>query len=320
MKFMERFLAAGLVVASMAEVFSQPSFSIASKTNREALLTLSSAAGRTNRIESSSNLADWHPFVTHLLPASGSTQHVDSGAPFSARRYFRAVEIMDTNALAGDHLVTDNGVLTIRPVDHASFVVQWNGIWIYNDPVGAASLYQSFPRADIVLVSHGHGDHFNSTTLAAVQKPGTVILAPRAVYNSLSAALKPLATVLTNGASTNLLGITAEAVPAYNDRHPKGEGNGYVLTIGGKRLYMAGDTGNTPEMRALQNIDVAFLCMNQPFTMSLNDALAALRAFKPKIVYPYHFRNQDGSFTDRESLKRQLGVEPGTEVRIRKWY
>lgn len=298
----------------------QATFRITPQTNREAILTLNGIAGRTNRIETSGDLAAWHSFVTFLFPNNGSNQVTDSSAPFGANRYFRAVEIMDTNVLAGDHFQTDDGELTIRPVNHASFVIKWKDLWIYNDPVGAASLYQTFPRADLILVSHEHGDHFSASTLAAVQKPGTVILSPRLVFNSLTAALKPLTTVLSNGVSTNVFGLTVEAVPAYNGNHPKGNGNGYVVTIGGKRLYMAGDTGNTAEMRALQNIDVAFLCMNVPFTMTINDSLAAIRAFKPKIVYPYHFRNQDNSLTDLVSLKRQLGIEPGSEVRIRKWY
>jgi L-ascorbate metabolism protein UlaG (beta-lactamase superfamily) len=126
--------------------------------------------------------------------------------------------------------------------------------------------------------------------------------------------------VLTNGASTNVLGIHIEAVPAYNANHALGSGNGYVLTIGGKRLYMAGDTGNTPEMRALTNIDVAFLCMNLPFTMSVSDATNAVRAFRPKVVYPYHYRNQGGDTANAATFKQWLGTDLGVEVRLRKWY
>jgi L-ascorbate metabolism protein UlaG (beta-lactamase superfamily) len=191
---------------------------------------------------------------------------------------------------------------------------------IYNDPVGGATPYAGLPKADLILVSHSHGDHFDSATLNTVRGPSAVIIAPQAVFNSLSTTLKALTTVLTNGASANVIGLTIEAVPAYNANHPKGAGNGYVLTLGGKRIYMSGDTGNIAEMRALQDIDVAFVCMNLPFTMSVNDAATAVRAFRPKVVYPYHFRNQDGSQSSLTTFKRLVGADLGIEVRVRKWY
>jgi L-ascorbate metabolism protein UlaG (beta-lactamase superfamily) len=116
------------------------------------------------------------------------------------------------------------------------------------------------------------------------------------------------------------MGMTIEAVPAYNDNHPRGNGNGYVVTIGGKRIYISGDTGNTPEMRALPNIDVAFLCVNLPFTMSVTDAAGALRAFRPRVVYPYHYRNSGGTFSDLEALRQMIGTDLGIELRARRWY
>jgi L-ascorbate metabolism protein UlaG (beta-lactamase superfamily) len=117
-----------------------------------------------------------------------------------------------------------------------------------------------------------------------------------------------------------VLGVRVEAVPAYNANHPRGTGNGYVVTLGGRRFYFSGDTGNTPEMRALTGIDAAFLCMNQPFTMTVSDATNAVWAFRPAVVYPYHYRDQSGSQANAAAFKQRLGLAPGVEVRLRRWY
>jgi L-ascorbate metabolism protein UlaG (beta-lactamase superfamily) len=194
---------------------------------------------------------------------------------------------------------------------------------IYNDPVGAASMYQGIPRADLILVSHSHSDHFSISTLNAVTNANTAIVAPQTVYNGMSTTLKSRTLVLTNGTTTNVLGVGIEAVPAYNltsANHPKGVGNGYVLTIGGRRIYLSGDTEDIPEMRALQGIDVAFVCMNVPFTMPADKAADAIRDFRPRVVYPYHYRNQDLSFPNLNAFKQQVGTDLGIEVRLRKWY
>jgi len=136
----------------------------------------------------------------------------------------------------------------------------------------------------------------------------------------MSSTLRSVTRVLTNNAVTEVAGVQILAVPAYNSNHPKGSGNGYVVSIGGKNIYMAGDTGDVAEMRALRDIDVAFLCMNIPYTMDINRAASATREFRPKIVYPYHFQNQDNSFADLNAYKRLVGSDLGIEVRIRKWY
>jgi len=228
-----------------------------------------------------------------------------------------------TNNLTGDHLVTDDGELTFHPINHATFVMSWNGKTIYNDPVGTAASFQGIPKADLILVSHSHGDHFSSSTLNSVTNANTVIIAPLAVYNSLTANLKSLTLLMTNGTTKTVLGLGIEAVPAYNltsANHPKGTGNGYVLTIGGRRIYMSGDTEDIPEMRALQDIDVAFVCMNVPYTMPVDKAASAIRQFRPRVVYPYHFQNQDSSYANLNTLKQQVGTDLGIEVRLRKWY
>ena len=291
--------------------------SIRRLTNSEVQLRLNAAS--TYRIDVSTNLADWAPL---LSAARQSTQHIDAGATFRERRFYAMQDLAGTNLLTGDHIATTDGDVIIRPVDHASFVMRWKEMMIYNDPVGGSGTYAAFPRANLILVSHTHGDHFHAGTIGAVRATNGVIIAPQAVFNQLSGASRSAAIVLTNGASTNINGVLVEAVPAYNNNHPRGAGNGYVLTIGGKRFYMAGDTGATPEMRALENIDVAFLCMNVPFTMDVNTAASAAREFKPRILYPYHYRNGGSptTYADLNLLKRLIGTEDGIEVRVREWY
>jgi L-ascorbate metabolism protein UlaG (beta-lactamase superfamily) len=226
-------------------------------------------------------------------------------------------------ALSGDRLATDDGEVIIHPVNHATFLLGWKGKTIYVDPVGGAAPFQGLPRADLILVAHGHGDHFSASTIEAVRKTNAVIVAPPAVHNTMSEAQKSVTAVLPNGAKINVLGLGIEAVPAYNlsaSFHRRGEGNGYVLTVGGRRIYVSGDTEDTPEMRQLQNIEVAFLCMNLPYTMTVEKAAGAVRAFQPKVVYPYHYRNRDGTLADLKAFEKLVATVPGIEVRIRKWY
>jgi len=180
--------------------------------------------------------------------------------------------------------------VVIHPINHASLVLTWNGKTIYNDPVGASTLYTGLPRADLILGSHGHSDHFSSTTMEAVRGTNCVILAPSAVYNSLTPVLRPLAAILTNNTSTNLLGLSVDAIPAYNSNHPLGRGNGYVLTIGGKYSIFLMSSGNYIE-RAIAGLrpDVALIAPlfsnnTHAFTPRLVKALNY-----PKIVLPTHW-------------------------------
>lgn len=286
-------------------------------TNRETLLQVTGSTGVSYRLEVSASLSQWDPLFT--LRSTGLNQYTDSAAPYFTSRFYRAAELSGTSVLTGDHLATTNGEVVIHPIDHASFVMSWNGKMIYNDPVGAATLYAGLPKADLILVSHSHGDHFSSATLNAVTNANAVIIAPQAVFNSLSTAQRAITLVLTNRTSANVMGLNIEAIPAYNANHPVGTGNGYVLTIGGKRIYMSGDTGNITEMRALTNIDMAFVCMNLPFTMSVNEATNAVRAFRPGVVYPYHYL-ESGSQANASLFKQRLGTDTGIEVRLRKWY
>jgi L-ascorbate metabolism protein UlaG (beta-lactamase superfamily) len=236
--------------------------------------------------------------------------------------------VLTIASLEGDTL----GNVIMRPVTHASFVLVYKGKTIYVDPDGAASLYAGIPRADFVLITHEHGDHFDAATISAIANAGARIIAPQVVFNAMSAAMKNLTTVIDYNAATttpdtlelfdemNDLLFSVEAVPAYNGNHPVGRGNGYVVTIDAKRIYIAGDTGNQPELRALENIDIAFVSMNTPFTMTPADAMDLVRAMKPRIVYPYHYRNSNGNTGNAIIFKNLMSTDFSIEVRLRKWY
>jgi L-ascorbate metabolism protein UlaG (beta-lactamase superfamily) len=224
-------------------------------------------------------------------------------------------------ALTPDTIATEDGALKIFPVNHATLALQWKDRTIYVDPVGGAKAFQGLPKPDLILVTDIHGDHFSKETLAELAGPDTKLVCPAAVADQMTPDLRKSATILANGQTGELLGIKIEAIPMYNltpERlkfHNKGRGNGYVVTLGGKRIYLSGDTEDIPEMRALQNIDVAFVCMNLPYTMTVEQAAQAVRAFKPRIVYPYHYRG-----SDINKFKELVGTDAGVDVRLREWY
>jgi L-ascorbate metabolism protein UlaG (beta-lactamase superfamily) len=230
------------------------------------------------------------------------------------------------NKLDGDKIATGDGDLVIHPINHATFLMGWNGKTIYVDPVGGAKRFDGLPGPDLILVTDIHGDHHDNGTLEAVATDKTTLVAPAAVAEKLPEKLRKQTSVLANGQTKTVAGVSIEAMPMYNltaDRlkfHDKGRGNGYVVTLGGKRVYISGDTEDIPEMRALKNIDVAFVCMNLPYTMTVEQAAGAVREFKPKIVYPYHYRDDTGATANAATFKQRLGTAPGLEVRLRKWY
>jgi len=312
-------LVASLAVLGPSSAQAPPEFTaVEAQANGDLLLRWSGTPGSTQRLQVSSNLREWTTLTT--TRAGASNQETDTGAPYQGSRAYRIVDLGPTNLLTGDHLTIDAGEVVVHPVNHASLVLQWQNRMIYNDPVGGAALYAGISIADLILVSHSHGDHFNATTLAAVLGPEGQIIAPAAVYSSLSATLRARTIPLANGQVTNRLNLTVEAVPGYNANHPKGVGNGYVVTLGGRRLYFSGDTGEVTEMRALTAIDMALVCMNVPFTMTVAQAVSGVRALQPQIVYPYYFRNQDGSQAITNLFKSQVGTDLGIEVRLRNWY
>jgi L-ascorbate metabolism protein UlaG (beta-lactamase superfamily) len=214
-----------------------------------------------------------------------------------------------------DKFITKTGVVEIHFIGHGSLMFKVNGFVIYVDPVRSSGDYKFMPRADIILVTHEHGDHLDPQLIDTLKKEGTLLFT-----NEISAKKIGWAMAMKAGDRQEINDIIIEAVPAYNivnERapgqpfHPKGAGVGYILTIGEKKFYVAGDTENTPEMKALKNIDVAFLPMNLPYTMTPDMVADAARAFKPKILYPYHFGETDTN----EIIK--LLKDSGIEVRIR---
>ncbi|MGQ9592467.1 MAG: MBL fold metallo-hydrolase [Planctomycetota bacterium] len=225
-----------------------------------------------------------------------------------------------------DGIPTSRGELTVVPIEHASLVLLWDGKAIYVDPVGTAAQFAGLPPADLVLVTHDHSDHLDATSLKALVREGTPFVVPQAVATALagSGVLEAAEeTILANGETTRAAGVGIEAVPMYNitpERlryHPKGRGNGYVLDCDGARVYISGDTEDTPEMRALREIDLAFICMNLPPTMTGEQAASAVLEFRPKVVYPYHYRKQEHPQVFRSIVE---AATDEVEVRLRDWY
>jgi len=215
-----------------------------------------------------------------------------------------------------DLLATPQGDVKMTFIGHGTLLFEFAGKVIHVDPVGRYADYRKLPKADLILVTHEHGDHLDPEAIAAISTDKTTLILTKACHDKLGKGL-----VLANGDRKEVLGLAIEAVPAYNlvhmrpeggPFHPKGAGNGYVITLGNKRIYVAGDTENTPEMKRLENIDCAFLPMNLPYTMTPEMVADAARAFKPRLLYPYHFGK-----TDTAALVKLLADAKGIEVRIR---
>lgn len=225
-----------------------------------------------------------------------------------------------------DTLKTAKGNLVIQPVEHASLVLSIGGTVIYADPAGKTSHFKGLPAPDIILITDIHGDHFDSAAIGSLKTSNTRLIVPQAVADKLPASYKAQVTVLKNFGVTTQNGITINAIPMYNlpetpdSKHPKGRGNGYIVTAGGTRMYISGDTQGIPEMRSLRNINVAFVCMNLPYTMDVAEAADAVLAFKPRIVYPYHYRGAKG-LSDVNAFKEKVNAgNKNIEVRLRNWY
>ncbi len=215
-----------------------------------------------------------------------------------------------------DVIPTSAGALTITFVGHGSLMFRHAGRVVHVDPVGREADYTKMPKADLILITHEHGDHLDPAAVQVLRKEGTVVVVSRSCEGRI-----PGAVVMRNGEAREVAGFRVEAVPAYNvlhkrpggqPFHARGDGNGYVITVGDVRVYVAGDSENTPEMKALKGIGVAFLPMNLPYTMTPEMVADAARAIRPRILYPYHFGQ-----TDPQVLVRLLAGEPGIEVRVR---
>jgi len=216
-----------------------------------------------------------------------------------------------------DIIHTDAGELKIIFIGHGTLMLEFNGKLIHVDPVSREADYAKFAKADLILITHGHGDHLDPKAINLLRKEGTKIVLTKACAGRVAGGI-----VMQNGDERDIQGLKIEAVPAYNivhkrsngmAFHPKGEGNGYVITLGDKRVYVAGDTENIPEMKRLKKIDIAFLPMNLPYTMTPEMAADAAKTLKPKIVYPYHYGQ-----TDPNKLVNLLKDSKAIEVRIRK--
>jgi L-ascorbate metabolism protein UlaG (beta-lactamase superfamily) len=225
-----------------------------------------------------------------------------------------------------DKIQTSKGPLTIQPVLHGTVAFTWDNKTIYVDPYGGAEAFKGIAAPDLILITDIHGDHLDPKTLEAIKTDKATFVVPQAVADQLPEPLKSKAVVIGNGDSTQQLGISITAIPMYNlpenaeSRHPKGRGNGYILRMGGKTVYLSGDTEDIPEMRALRNIDVAFVCMNLPYTMDVDQAASAVLEFKPAIVYPYHYRGQNG-LSDVEAFRDKVSAgNKKIEIRLRNWY
>jgi len=214
---------------------------------------------------------------------------------------------------------TSKGPVKITPVYHASLEIEAGGKIIIIDPAKPAN-FAGLPQADLILITDIHPDHLDTNLLQAESKAGTEVIAPAAVAKTVTTAK-----VIGNGEKTTWGDWTIEAIPMYNTTasrgpapgklfHDKGRGNGYVMTYGGKRFYFSGDTEGIPEMRALKNIDVAFICMNLPYTMTPDEAADAVKAFHPKVAIPYHYKGQDTAV-----FKKALDGT-GIDVRLLDWY
>lgn len=218
------------------------------------------------------------------------------------------------------------GDITIHPVEHASLALTVPGKLIIADPVGHADAFNQMGEPDIVLITDIHGDHLSPETLDVLDLKKATLVVPQAVADKLGDHYRSRLVVMHNGETKTVKGVAITAIPMYNlpespdAFHTKGRGNGYVLQLAGKRVYISGDTEDIPEMRQLKNSDIAFVCMNLPYTMDINQAADAVLAFKPKVVYPYHYRGKGGK-SDVAAFKKMVEAkDDGIDVRLREWY
>ncbi len=210
-----------------------------------------------------------------------------------------------------DSIETASGDLRITFLGHGTLMFTFQDKVIHVDPWTEQADYTKMPKADLILITHDHFDHLDPDAIRILRKDSTAIVGPASCQSKV-----PGLKVMKNGQKENILGLEIEAVPAYNlnkSFHPKGTGNGYVINFADRRVYVAGDTENVPEMKNLKNIAVAFLPMNQPYTMTPEQVAEAARWIKPAILYPYHYGE-----TEVSKLVDLLKENPEIEVRIRK--
>ncbi len=224
---------------------------------------------------------------------------------------------------AANTFETPAGPLTVHPISHASFVMETPNGTIYVDPVGDRSLYGRFRQPDLILITHEHGDHYNEETLLSINGEVTTIFTNPAVYEKLPNQLRRFAAPMENDGTNFFNAVGVRAVPAYNttegrlNYHPQGRDNGYILYFNGFTVYISGDTEDIPEMRALTDIDLAFVCMNLPWTMDAEAAASAVNEFAPTYCYPYHYRGRDNGTQDPQEFADMLNA---TQAKFGPWY
>tara|TARA_R110001583_G_scaffold114876_6_gene265404 strand:- start:15536 stop:16297 length:762 start_codon:yes stop_codon:yes gene_type:complete len=225
-----------------------------------------------------------------------------------------------------DIVKTKFSSIKIKPILHSSFILTHMDKTIYVDPYGGADLYKGLEAPDIILITDIHGDHLNQKTLDSIDTSKATFIVPKAVALKLPSKYSSQIVILKNGDAILKSSYYITAIPMYNlpeasdSKHPKGRGNGYLINADDKIIYISGDTEDITEMRKLQNIDIAFICMNLPYTMEINQAASAVLEFKPKIVYPFHYRGKNG-FSNVKEFKNIINSKnKNIDVRLRQWY
>jgi len=221
-----------------------------------------------------------------------------------------------------DTYETEKGKLLVHPVNHGTVAFTFDGKTIFVDPYGGADKFSDFNSPDLILITDIHGDHLNSETISGLYTKNTIFVVPQAVADRMGEELQDQIVIIGNEETTTQLGIEITGVAMYNlpddesSRHKKGRGNGYLINFGGTTVYLSGDTEDIPEMRNLENIDIAFVCMNLPYTMDIYQAASAVIEFSPTVMYPYHHRGQD-----IQRFKEIMSVgNPEVNVVLKDWY
>lgn len=232
---------------------------------------------------------------------------------FSITLFIATAVSLTAQKIETDVYNTSKGKLTIYFIGHGTLMFDFNGKIIHVDPWSKLTDYTKLPKADLIMITHQHGDHYDTTAIKQLWKKNTTLVLNSGLHETVNKG-----EIMKNGDSKVFLGIKIEAVPAYNTTpdkdkfHPKGRDNGYVFNFGNRRVYVAGDTEDIPEMQFLKNIYIAFLPMNQPYTMLPKQVSEAVDKFKPKILYPYHYGE-----TNLEELKTLMASRPQTELKIK---
>ncbi|OGX23768.1 MAG: hypothetical protein A2Y03_04855 [Omnitrophica WOR_2 bacterium GWF2_38_59] len=228
------------------------------------------------------------------------------------------IPFLSSSSVFAQNKSNDN--IDFFPINHASFIIQARTIKIYVDPVGKIADYKNFEKPEILLITHSHYDHLNKDVVKYLKQKNTTVLGPKDVIDQLG-----FGQVINNGEKRHIDNVKIDAVAMYNttkerlDFHKKGNGNGYIVTVNDKRIYISGDTEDIPEMRGLKDIDYAFVCMNLPYTMTIEQAASAVLEFKPKTIFPYHYRGQDG-MSDINKFKELASKNNDIKVELLKWY